>query len=194
MVGITLSAEQIRSAPAEVRQWIEHEIATSLGLEVQPDGSRSDGGQLIPCSHEEVAGVLSLIQGVFPAVNVFFELGRQGASLGQEQVEVYRLADLQHHTRLQSTEQVMSCLTFIDEALHRVRGSADGSLYVLNADYCIIAAQTQHNIRRLWLELLGRGLVGAQPSAGAPSGQARASTVPDGSSSPAMAPQQSLQG
>jgi hypothetical protein len=32
MVGITLSPEQIRAAPPEVRRWLEHELAVSLGL------------------------------------------------------------------------------------------------------------------------------------------------------------------
>lgn len=188
MIGITLSSEQIRRAPAEVRQWIEHEVATSLGLgsqSVEPPGS---GGQLIACSHDELVAVLPLIQGVFPAVNLFFELGRPGASLGPEPLEVYRLADLQHHTRLESNEQVISCLAFIDEALHRVRGSEDGSFYVLNGEYCVIAAQTQQNIRRLWVELLGSAQIGGQaPPAPSVGSQGAAPSSSDGAAPGAAA-------
>jgi hypothetical protein len=32
MIGITLTTDQIRSAPPEVRRWIEHEVIASLGL------------------------------------------------------------------------------------------------------------------------------------------------------------------
>src|SRR5579862_4906871 len=32
MIGITLTTDQIRSAPKEVRQWIEHQVIASLGL------------------------------------------------------------------------------------------------------------------------------------------------------------------
>ena len=32
MVGITLTPEQLRSAPLDVRRWIERELAASLGL------------------------------------------------------------------------------------------------------------------------------------------------------------------
>ena len=32
MIGITLSADQIRSAPPEVRRWIEHEVIAALGV------------------------------------------------------------------------------------------------------------------------------------------------------------------
>ena len=118
MTGITLSSEQVRRAPPEVRRWIEHELAASLGLQVQPTDSEPQGPQLVGCSHEELVGVLSGIQGVFPAVNVFFELGRKGASFVQDQLEAYRISDIQHHTRLQSPEQVISCLNLIDEALN----------------------------------------------------------------------------
>ena len=35
MIGITLSSEQVRTAPPEVRIWIEHQVAISLGLQVR---------------------------------------------------------------------------------------------------------------------------------------------------------------
>ena len=42
MIGITLTSEQIRTAPAEVRRWIERQVATSLGLHIQmPNRSRN---------------------------------------------------------------------------------------------------------------------------------------------------------
>ncbi len=40
MIGITLSSEQIRTAPAEVRRWIEREVMTSLGLQTAPADTR----------------------------------------------------------------------------------------------------------------------------------------------------------
>lgn len=156
MTGITLSSEQIRRAPTEVRRWIEHEIATSLGFQVQASDRERQLPQLAGCSYEEVVAVLSGIQGVFPAVNVFFELGRQGVSFAQDRMQAYRLSDIQHHTRLQSPEQVIVCLNLIDEALHRVRGTAGASFYGADGDYCFVPTETQQNIRRLWFELLGR--------------------------------------
>jgi len=32
MIGITLTADQIRNAPKEVRKWIEQEVIGGLGL------------------------------------------------------------------------------------------------------------------------------------------------------------------
>jgi hypothetical protein len=164
MTGITLSSEQIRRAPPEVRRWIEHELATSLGFQIQATDSQRQTPQLAGCSYDEVAAVLSLIRGVFPAVNVFFELGRKGASVAQDRLEAYRLSDIQHHTRLESPEQVITCLNLIDESLHRVRGSTAASFYGADGDYCFITTETQQNIRRLWLELIGHGESATAPA------------------------------
>ena len=55
MVGITLSSEQIRNAPAEVRRWIEREVLTSLGQHTAPDnGSKAHSAHLAACSEEEI--------------------------------------------------------------------------------------------------------------------------------------------
>jgi hypothetical protein len=157
MTGITLSSEQIRRAPPEVRRWIEHEVATSLGFQVRATDSQRPFPQLAGCGHDELVAMLSGIQGVFPAVNVFFELGRKGISVAQDRVQAYRLSDIQHHTRLQNPEQVISCLSLIDESLHRVRSPAGASFYHVEGEYCFVSTETQQNIRRLWFELLGRG-------------------------------------
>jgi hypothetical protein len=167
MTGITLSSEQIRRAPPEVRRWIEHELAASLGLQVQAPDSQRQSVHIAGCSRDELLSVLSVIQGVFPAVNVFFELGRKGASAAQDRLEAYRLSDIQHHTLLQSPEQVISCLNFIEESLHRIRGSNAVSFYGVRGEYCFIAAETQQNIRRLWVEVIGRGEMATAPAAAA---------------------------
>lgn len=195
MTGFTLSPEQIRSAPTEVRRWIEHEIATSLGLQAQAGESQPKIPQLANCSRDELIAVLPIIQGVFLAVNVFFELGRKGSSFAQGRLEAYRLSDIQHHTRLQSVEQVLSCLAIIDDALHRVIGSTDVSFYGIDGDYCFIATETQQNIGRLWFELLDRGEHASPPSANGDvlSSQGSAAPVVDRVTVPRNAGMQSLQ-
>jgi hypothetical protein len=60
MVGITLSAEQLRAAPPEVRRWIEHEVAVSLGLHAPEVVDAKRGWpQLVGLTVDEVAKVLS---------------------------------------------------------------------------------------------------------------------------------------
>ncbi len=158
MVGITFTPEQIRAAPLEVRRWIERELTASLGL--QPGIAPAEQPRrehLVACTYEEAAGVLSLIQGMFPVVNVFFELGRQGASLGSDGLESFRLADILQHTRLPNVSQVIACLDIINEALRRIRTDATATLYVLDKrGNCIVAAETLQNILRLWHQVIGR--------------------------------------
>ncbi|WP_407120256.1 hypothetical protein [Bradyrhizobium sp. STM 3561] len=111
MTGITLTAEQVRNAPAVVRQWIEQEVIAALGLAPPtPAAAPAQAAHLIACSVEDMAGVLEHIRGLLPAVNVLFELGRPGISFGRPAVMTFRLMDILHHTRLSDVGQVMTCL------------------------------------------------------------------------------------
>jgi hypothetical protein len=117
---------------------------------------------------EELSAILAIIQGVFPAVNVLFELGRKGADVAQGRLQAYRLTDILHHGRLQSIDQVVSCLDFINEAMCRVRGRADATFYGLDDNgNCFVASETQQNIARLWRNVIGHQQIsgaGDQPS------------------------------
>ena len=77
MVGITLSPEQIRSAPPQVREWIEHEIAHALGLTASAPQPPQVPPHLVACGHDEVKAILAEIRSMLPVVAVFFELGRE---------------------------------------------------------------------------------------------------------------------
>lgn len=170
MIGITLSSEQIRAAPADIRRWIEREVSTSLGLQIPAaDVSQRQNG-LSACSFEEAAAILSQIQGVLPAVNVFLEFGRQGTIVGSPRVEVFRLLDIANHTRLQ-VAQVVACLDLINEALGRLRESSSTRFCAFdNEGHCFIAVQTQQNIQRLWQEVIANQQLAADVQEnGAPS-------------------------
>jgi hypothetical protein len=96
MIGITLTADQIRNAPREVRQWIEHEVMAGLGIAAaQPPAPPPQAAHLVACSVEEAQAILTRIEGVLPAINVFFELGRPVVSYGQPPVMVFSPA--RHH-------------------------------------------------------------------------------------------------
>ena len=156
MVGITSSSEQIRNAPAEVRRWIEREVLTSLGQHTAPDnGSKAHSEHLAACSEEEITAILAQIEGVLPAVNVFFEFGRQGAVFGQPSVEAFRLPDIAHHVRLQNIGQVIACLDIINQAFGRVCGDPDAKFCGLGRDgHCFIMLETQQNILKVWRKLI----------------------------------------
>ncbi|MGZ3288474.1 MAG: hypothetical protein ACXU87_10585 [Xanthobacteraceae bacterium] len=157
MVGITLSPEQIRAAPPEVRRWLEHELAVSLGL--NPPAlpiTQPTSPHLAACTPEEAAQVLSLIQGMLPVVHVFFELGREGAA-PSEGIEAFRLADIMRHTRLEVPDQVLACLEVLDQAVQRVRNDPSATFHAVDErGYCLVAAQTQRSIRAIWQQLVAQ--------------------------------------
>jgi hypothetical protein len=153
MVDITLSPEQVRNAPPEVRRWIEQELLVSFGL--RQAAPQPGSVHLVALTAEDVVKILSLIQGMIPVVNVLFELGRQGASAQIPGVEAYRLIDILRHGHLQSEEQVIACLDAINQAFSRVHGDEDAVIYGLDGNgHCLIAAQTQHSIFHVWQQIV----------------------------------------
>lgn len=176
MVGITLSPEQIRTAPPEVRQWLEHEIAASLGLRAGSGVAVANPPHLVACTPQEAMTVYAAIRGMLPVVNVFFELGREGESIGQEGVEAFRLVDMQRHARLPGMQQVSACLEVIDQAFRQIRNDAGATLYAIDPKgYCVIATETQYAITAVWNEVVSSQQL---PMAGNPSGNEAAVSRP----------------
>ncbi len=171
MVGITLSSEQVRNAPREVRHWLEQEVLTTFGWQLP--AAQPDSKKLAVCSAEDAFKALSLIREMIPVVNVFFELGHAGASVG-EGVEAFRLTDMQRHARLANAEQVKACLHVINDALRRVRNDDSAVFYGLDdRGYCFIAAETQRAIAQVWQQLVAeRAAPPAQGAAAAAAAQA----------------------
>jgi hypothetical protein len=175
MIGITLTTDQIRNAPAPVRQWIEHEVIAALGLaaDAPTPAEHPQAAHLVACTTEEAAAVLAQIQGMVPAFNVFFEFARPGISFGQPPVMAFRLIDILYHTRLQDIGQVIECLEAINEALARMRGDASARFCDFdNQGHCLIAPQTQHSVATLWQGILashqrGRGEAGPSSASAA---------------------------
>ena len=62
MIGITLTSEQIRSAPREVRQWIEHEVIAALGLGASAVAPSQNAARIVSLSVEEAAAVMTQIR------------------------------------------------------------------------------------------------------------------------------------
>jgi len=169
MIGITLTTDQIRTAPTDVRQWIEHQVIASLGLggAAPVAAEQPHPSHLAACSEDDAAAVLAQIQGFLPAVNVFFEFGRAGISYGQPPVMAFRLLDILHHTRLRDVEQVIACLDVINQAVTAVqRDPAARFCGFDNQGHCLIAPQTQQSIFHLWQGLVARQQAAASADAG----------------------------
>ncbi|WP_024507467.1 hypothetical protein [Bradyrhizobium sp. ARR65] len=156
MIGITLTTDQIRNAPKEVRQWIEHEVIASLGLATEaPMPQPVQAAHISACSEAEAAAILAQVRGMLPAVNVFFEFGRPGVVFGEPPVMAFRLIDILHHTKLQNMGQVMTCLEAINDAFIRLRGDPNVRFCGFdNEGHCFVTPETQVSIAALWHEVI----------------------------------------
>lgn len=163
MIGITLSVEQIRAAPPEVRRWIEHEVIAALGVAAAaPAAPSASASHLVACTPDDVAAVLARIQGYLPAVNVLFEFSRPGISMGQPPLMQFRLMDILHHTRLQNIGQVIECLDAINRALAEKRGDPAARFCGFDHEgHCLIVPQTQASVAAAWQEMTSTALEAA---------------------------------
>ena len=182
MVGLTLSAEQIRSAPQEVRRWLEQEIMRTLGL--QPGhqfAAQAATPPLASCNLEEVHAILLLIQNMLPVVSVFFELGREAHSIPVRAMRAFSLGDIQRGSRLHSPQQVIECLDILAQAVRQAKGDAEAAFYGLdNQGHCLIAESTMRSILRLWQEIVAQHQLQADAPAGPVAEPGTAPPAPDG--------------
>ena len=155
MAGITLSMDDIKAAPPEVRRWLEHEVMRAFG--VQPAAAPAGAPALIGCNVEEAREMLALVQSMLPVVSVFFELGREAASVAVHGLRAFRIADILRHARLQSPDQVLQCLNILTQALQRARGDAEAAFFALDDQgHCLVAEATMRSIHRLWQEIVAQ--------------------------------------
>jgi hypothetical protein len=157
MSGITLSVDEIKAAPPEVRRWLEHEMMRAFGA--QPSPAPIAAPPLVGCNVEEARDMLALVQGMLPVVSVFFELGREAASVAVHGLRAFRIADILRHVRLQSPDQVAQCLDVLTQALRRVRGDDSAFFALDDQGHCLVAEATMRSILRLWQAIVAeRGL------------------------------------
>ena len=155
MAGITLSADEIKSAPPEVRRWLEHEVLRALGGQAGPAPTAPPA--LVGCNSEEARDMLALVQTMLPVVRVFWELAREAGSVAVHGMRAFRIADIQRHAGLEAPDQVVECLDLLTAALRRVRGDVTAAFYAVDEQgHCLVAEATMRSILRLWQEIMAR--------------------------------------
>lgn len=164
MAGITLSADEIKAAPPEVRRWLEHEVLRALG--VAPAAPAAPAA-LVGCNPEEARDMLALVQRMPPVVRVFWELAREGASVAVHGMRAFRIAEVQRHVALAEPQQVVECLDVLTSALRRIRGDLDAAFYAVDDQgHCLVAEATMRSIIRLWQEVMAHGEIRQAEGAG----------------------------
>ena len=155
MAGITLSVDEIKSAPPEVRRWLEHEVLRALGV---APSTPAVPPPLVGCNAEEARDMLALVQRMPPVVRVFWELAREGASAAVHGMRAFRIADIQRHVALPEPQQVIDCLDVLTSALRRIRGDLEAAFYAVDdLGHCLVAEATMRSIARLWQEIMVHG-------------------------------------
>ena len=150
MVDITLSSERIRTAPIEVRRWIENELAESLGMRA-PVPLPVHHEHLVPCMRDELTQIFDFVRGMPPVLNVLLELGRETGMPLPNGALMFRLRDIAVHAHLQGASQVLACLKILNQALQELRSDSDALLCAVDEEErCYIGAETQAAIREVW--------------------------------------------
>ena len=159
MTSFTFSIEQVRSAPPEVRRWIEREIAAALAAlsKAEHDPSQVHAAAVAACMPEEVVQLFELIKGNFLLSQVFFELARETPnSHGAASLYPISIADVLRHTRLGDGDRLVDCFTAINRAFQSIRNDPEATLFGFDQYGHVFIHQTTHdNIRQLWEQLFG---------------------------------------
>lgn len=154
MTGITLDVEQIRNAPAPVRQWIEQQVSDALEL-----GHAADAVSLPPhlktCTQTQAAAVLDRIRNLPSVVVVFSEFGRPGICYGKPPIMVFRLIDLQRLAELETITRLLECLGLINKAFAEVCDDPAARFCDFdNLGHCLILPDTHSSVAVLWEEMV----------------------------------------
>jgi hypothetical protein len=177
MVGFTFSAEQVISAPPEVRRWMENEISKALGgaanVPAAPSSKVEESGLAI-CLVDEMAELFRLISGNLLAAQVFFELARDAPfNRAAAPLHSFNIGDMLRHARLTNADQLFKCFDAINRDLCEIRNNSDASLFAFDeAGHVYIHETTYRSIRQIWEQVLLAHSASAksEPAAGAPTG------------------------
>jgi hypothetical protein len=157
MTSFTFSIEQVRSAPPEVRHWIEHEIAAALAAlnRSEHDPSQVHAAALAACMPEEAAQLFEMIKNNFLLSQVFFELARDMPNSHRPApFHPLSVADILRHTRIGDGDRLVDCFTAINQAFQTIRNDPEATLFGFDQQGHVFIHQTTHDsIRQLWEQL-----------------------------------------
>lgn len=151
MIAFTISAEQLRTAPPEVRRWIENEIAAALAP--PPADRRTDQAapelDLAACTYQEASALYEAIRRNAHITQVFFELSR-GAAVSGSAIRLLSITDMMRHTRL-DPQRLMEALGVIEHLFRQLRADSAASLLATDGEsHIFVRQETCQHIKTLW--------------------------------------------
>ena len=157
MTSFTFSIEQMRSAPPEVRRWIEREITAAVAAlnRSEHDPPQVHEAALAACTPQEAAQLFDMIKGNFLLSQVFFELARDMPnSHSVAPLHPLSVADIVRHTRLGDGDRLVDCFTAINQAFQTIRNDPELTLFGFDQQGHVFVHQATHDsIRQLWEQL-----------------------------------------
>ncbi len=157
MTGFTLTIEDLKSAPIEVRRWLVARLERDLlGLiSAAPTSPPVPASALAPCTPEEAVAIFDLLKGDFAATHVFLELARdEPGSEAAIPLHAVSIGALIRNTRLDE-HRLASCLQTINRAFQAVCKDPEAALIGFDqANHVYVHETTCHSIRSLWQELV----------------------------------------
>jgi hypothetical protein len=113
MIGFSFTAEQLRSAPPEVRRWIANEMAQTIAALGMPAAAAGQIATptLAACTHDEAFQMFEAIRGNFVLAQLFLELAReQGMDGAHPGLYPLRIVDILKHTRITDGDRLVEAL------------------------------------------------------------------------------------
>jgi hypothetical protein len=179
MVDFVITAEELRSAPQQVREWLAAQLLGAVGGAAMPPAAEArQEPTLAAITPEEAAGMLELLRNDYLSSQVFFELGRDASDYALQRPAAHRiaLADIVRHTRLGDLDHLAACLDAIAAAFRQVHPDPAAMLFAFDQSGGLyVHESTRKSIKSLW-----RAIVTSEAPAVTPS----AFTVPAGPSVP----------
>lgn len=155
MTSFSFTAEQIKSAPAEVRRWFEKEITAEFRELAAPHPEPTHAPELAACTAEEALAVFDAIRDDFAAAQVFLELGRE-PPIGNSPAPLHALsiADIKRNLRL-GDDRLADAFGVIGRTFMRLRNDPAAALFGFDqANHIYLHEATHRSIRSLWETLV----------------------------------------
>ena len=155
MTSFSFTAEQIKSAPPEVRRWFENQIVLLLRELSEQRPQPAHAPELAACTADEAEAIFELIRADFAATQVLLELGREAPlATGPSGLHALSIAEIKRNLRLPD-DRLADCFGAINQAFMRVRNDAEASLFGFDqVSHVYITEATHRSIRALWQKLL----------------------------------------
>ncbi len=166
MVGIVLTAEQVKTAPPAVRDWIEKQMAADFATPhiarpqgrapVPPDGAPVE---VAACTLPEVVQIFERISHDPLTCRVFLAFGQEPvAALHPSPLYALDLREIIAETGITGSNQLVACLNLISGALQVIRANPEATLFAFDHEgRCYV-----HELTHRALHLLRRDLLAPQ--------------------------------